>query len=742
MDEKHKKELPPSIKELVRGLGNAKRQEIINTKPTSKITSQCSLGDFLLMGKNWTEGEDFNLFLGSNRHGEDWDTISKKIPNRTAEQCKMRWEFLITPANLKKTILETPKKREYVSSNLNTPLVPSSSNSQKLESPREILPQIQFPNISPLNNSSNPSNAEIYSNNPEAELNVPSTRNAAEKNIPFQEFSTNISNTFTDAISSKISFPEPKKNNTSDIPPTSSLCTPISFNHTDHQKNQFSIVSQNPSTEELLDKIVASYTSGKDEAKESILAIANLLYQNPHLIPAIHLLDSLTSQHSEGTNSSIFSGTEENNTVLGKRLLPQDFNDSDDGLSFIIPQDNKNDSTQNNLEDNMDPNIMDSPCQNLLYRFATQDLPDELEDDGDFIHNEMGQDLEYDEKLHVTKKELQSLFEDLDDVSKSSTTCKIRKPIKDEEQNKDTLFSLNILNRIRVQQQQNLQLVLQAFAIEARFRGVESEKALYWKSRALHIKRLNDYGQLQASMYSNKMEAGPQNEDFLSFYTVPGADYIDAMIEIFANPPESYNPVNTSKVMSKSRLAAAAITRRDWIELYPESEFCAPNSPRNVVDKARCITVLINEVYDPLFTKLLQPFFTAVKKRDRPIFTPGEDKLFTIGLYKFGDDWPSIRSHVLPARASRQLENRFNNLKSRRAEFNPVQQYYLRQIKPLDLKEEDLLSQGIQTYGRKFRLISQRMMPNRPSFVLKKAWREMELRKIVLSRPIFLDQYN
>lgn len=741
MDDKSKKELPPSIKELVRGLGNAKRQEIINTKPIGKSTPHCNLSDFLLMGKNWTEGEDFNLFLGSNRLGEDWDAISKNIPNRTAEQCKLRWEFLITPSLLKKTILETPKKRELVGSSLNTSQGPSSSKLQKLETSKEILPQAQLPNFSPPKDETphSLSQSEGVSNILFSEI----KGNSDFKNNSLQELSANLQNFFTDINTSELPLPEPKKIKTTNLSNTPSLSAPTNSNQADVGKSKYSNLLQNPSTETLLNKIVASYTSGKDEAKESILAIANLLQQNPQLIPAIRLLESITMQHSEDANSSVVSGAEEiDEAKTGKRPPLVDSNESDDGLSFILSQDNKVASTQIFPEDNIESNVVDSPCQKLLYRFATQDLPDELEDDGDFVHNEAGQDLEYDENLHVTKKELQSLYEDSEDATKSATICKLRKPIKDEEQNKDTLFSLNILNRIRVQQQQNLQLVLQAFAIEARFRGAESEKAVYWKSRALHIKRLNDYGQLQAKAQSDDMEESPQTEDFLSFFTVPGADYMDAMIEIFANPPESYNPINTTKVMSKSRLAAAAITRRDWIELYPESEFCAPNSPRNVVDKARCITVLINEVFSPIFSKHLQPFFTAVKKRDRPIFTPGEDKLFTIGLYKFGDDWPSIRSHVLPARASRQLENRFNNLKSRRAEFNPVQQYYLRQIKPLDLKEEDLLSQGIQAYGRKFRLISQRMMPNRPSFVLKKAWREMELRKIVLSRPIFLDQYN
>ncbi|KAI0221689.1 hypothetical protein L0F63_000423 [Massospora cicadina] len=481
--------------------------------------------------------------------------------------------------------------------------------------------------------------------------------------------------------------------------------------------------------------VASCMANWKVSAKEKILEIANLLKLNPQLIPVIEKLSDLVAQLPKGASTDqILSDVEFPGSLRGGRPdslqnTPDLFTRSRLGESGTSP---RNLFTQaltkvsNSRAPNLKSGRTDHGADNLLYQFATEDLPDELEGDHDFINNDYDPEIDNEAPV-VTNRELKELFEDSESSTNEESEKKKFRIKTEEHQTEPPLFSTEVLSRIRSQQQQNLQLVLQAYAIECRFRGAESEKALYWKA-------------CTSTSLEDPTFDPEDTRSFISFFTVPGADYMDAMLEAFTNPPEAIGCA--SGAPTKSKTPVMSMKKRDWAVYFPEKDFIAPNSPKNVVDKARCISVLIDEIFQPIFLKRLKPFFATIKKRDRPIFTPAEDNLFTIGLYKFGDDWASIRSHLLPPRSSRQLENRFNNLKSRRAQYTPIQQYYLRQIKPLTLKEEELLTQGVRYYGRKFRVISQRMIPNRPSFVLKKAWREMELRKIALNRPVFLDSYH
>lgn len=66
-------------------------------------------------------------------------------------------------------------------------------------------------------------------------------------------------------------------------------------------------------------------------------------------------------------------------------------------------------------------------------------------------------------------------------------------------------------------------------------------------------------------------------------------------------------------------------------------------------------------------------------------------RLLLHGLYAFGDDWESIRAHLLPNLTSKQIRIRFSNLKSRRYADNPVKDYFLLRVKPLTLEEEEVL---------------------------------------------------
>ncbi|KAJ9053998.1 hypothetical protein DSO57_1019014 [Entomophthora muscae] len=756
-------ELPPDIKKLVRELGHAKRSELSksNLSLTSLSREPVSVNP---MGTDWTEAQDFVLFMASKKNIEDMEKIAAMLPNRTAEQCRLRWNYLNAPPQIKKKMTE-PKSEPPKQPTPDQSLQALLDNSFNLTSnysmnnfdeffknfkPDNCLPNrpaTYTPNPQPGPSSQLATNEdalfnELFNNgttvpNPRIPNNLKSNNYFDPQNTGSLGFNVNSqfqNNPLFNAMNFETSIP-------SGIPQTNQVYA--APQKTEQMPEATVIASQKRPHEPTLEEEVSS--NNTTSVKEKIVEIANLLRQNPQLVPVIQRLSEITSQLPREVTADELLKSVELSSAAESGYKQNTFNSSE---SHSYPRRGVKRPTTNSIS--ITPQSAEATRPNnytndlLLYQFATQELPEEIDGDDDFVNKDYTRRRDVGDQPVVTNKELNDLFDDYESSAGEEIGQQNPRPKAATYKMESPLFSLEILNRIRSQQQQNLQLVLQAYAIECRFRGPESEKAVYWKSQAMYIKKLNDYGQLSTSTSLDISAIDPDdNRAFISFLKVPGAEYMGAMLETIANPPESI--MNSCHVggpsSSKSKLPILSMRKRDWAVYFPEKDFIAPNSPKNVVDKARIISILVDEIFMPIFDKRLKPFFTIIKKRDRPIFIPAEDSLFTIGLYKFGDDWASIRSHLLPPRTSRQLENRFNNLKSRRAQYTPIQQYYLRQIKPLTLDEEERLTQGVRAYGRKFRIISQRMIPNRPSFVLKRAWKEMEDRKYALKKPVFLDNY-
>ena len=56
----------------------------------------------LTLKQEWLKIEDAKLKEFVKIYGEDWQTISKKFPNRTHKQCRERWYSQLDPPDIKK----------------------------------------------------------------------------------------------------------------------------------------------------------------------------------------------------------------------------------------------------------------------------------------------------------------------------------------------------------------------------------------------------------------------------------------------------------------------------------------------------------------------------------------------------------------------------------------------------------------------------------------------------------------
>jgi hypothetical protein len=253
------------------------------------------------------------------------------------------------------------------------------------------------------------------------------------------------------------------------------------------------------------------------------------------------------------------------------------------------------------------------------------------------------------------------------------------------------LLSTEQMERLRRQQQSNMQLVLQAYLFEREYHDETSPYATHWRTQ------LNE---LHRQQYESDLMHGTHQPHF---NRIVG---LDAAVAVTRASPL----VKTEEKPKRKRKKQSQETDID--EQY-QLEY--PKSIHEVL--AGMMGVL-----DPILLPRVNKY---ASRKTRAVFTPAQDVLFTIGIYAFGDDWESIRAHLLPIWTSKQLMTHSSNLKSRRVPENPVKTYHLARIKPLTLEEEEILRKGVQLFGKKFRFLSQKLLKDRPALLLKQVWRKI-----------------
>ncbi|KAJ1649266.1 hypothetical protein IWQ61_009591 [Dispira simplex] len=294
------------------------------------------------------------------------------------------------------------------------------------------------------------------------------------------------------------------------------------------------------------------------------------------------------------------------------------------------------------------------------------------------------------------------------------------------------LFTPTQMQRLRRQQLQNFQIVTQSLVMEVATQGRLTHAARHWKHR------MEDMCQFDA--YAQQHSTG----DLVSFFHVPGCEivtqyankYVDAIIQVQASIER--NSIESAKEDSvllltssegeslqefqrefrKPRRRRAKVKETDTFQVRPVWEAQPPDPlplPGFITEFLRaCI---------PIFDPQCWPQILSAKYKSRVTFFDAEDRLLLYGLRYFGtDDYNSIRSHFLPTKSNKQIENRVANLKARQRESNPVKTFMLLQIKPFTLEEEELLRHAVKIYGRRFKIMSREVIRHRPSFALRSAW--------------------
>ncbi|KAI0223264.1 Myb- protein A [Massospora cicadina] len=733
--------LPPSVRELARDLGSAKRQELMQQR---SAFSGLSKAPYDIRTRAWTQHEDRKVFQAARKYGNNWAKIVTRFKDRTQNEIKNRWEYLERLAQEKGITLRSTGSSQA------TKIAEASALAHPTFSALSTgTPQVNANRggalEAPPTSASNGIDLGYYLGHSSSTINQPEgfdfskffdqtfpTSQPTQQHLMTTQthFPTQPSFMATPAdylsqpnnVTTQVDYASLSSFMTTQEPTTHpSVLTP-QVDYLSHPNlmatganpfypptqtmfggGEFLPLMDSNGTYEMVPLMEPSKSAPQGElgvqipAQERLIELATTIYNNPHLLELLLKIHDRCGGARRGT----------------KRSSQADYQ--------LVKRGRGNHPSYGG-----DGNL-------LLYQLANTDFPEELESDCDFEENESEGESDANFKASVSVEELNELMTASGD------------PLNASDKEEEGLFTLSLLRRIRSQQKQNLQLVLQAYALECSFRGPTSDKAEYWKTQAvrfaissfilqLHIKRLNDFG-----MRYSTVAPGSSPNEFMSFLAVAGAEHIQDILDMMANPPENILCLPNDVLASRSCRSTPAIDKgRGLAYFFPDDKFAAAGSPKALVEKARQIYILCKTVLEPIFVESVLPFFFFTKNASAPSFLrPRTGKpnlnsnfsLFALALNTFADDWPSIRSHFLPVRSDRQLENRYNNMKSRRIYYHPIQTYHHQATQPLTEAEVAKLLEGVERFGKNFRRIQHRLLPKRPIFFLKKAYRDLDIRK-------------
>ncbi|KAI9595781.1 hypothetical protein BDF19DRAFT_47551 [Syncephalis fuscata] len=418
----------------------------------------------------------------------------------------------------------------------------------------------------------------------------------------------------------------------------------------------------------------------------------------PNLLEIDQLTENVTSINGNLANS--------NNTATTSVLA-----DDPDNIEYL-----------QFLESLMTPN-------DLPVTSNSQQLLDDADEDCEFtadaqVLNDQSEEFRRDRNAIISKREYQDLVMDVgsDDEDVTATgrvtleACYARAD--------NYLFTIDQLQLLRRQQENNLQLLMQSYTVERQMRGENNNEMLdHWRHQLMTLVRLKEQATTSTTLVTTTTTPAAENKErtvaFPSLHDTIGLDIVTEWIT--APLPQGPDDMQFVRDMGKPvRRRRRIPVGKDgdkaqffW-EAHENKPLCLPKSLQE-----------LNRAFSTIFDKALVPQIICANTRARTSFFPAQDALLLIGLHAYGDDWHSIRSHLLPNMTAKQLATRFSNLKSRRYPSNPVKDWHLMRVKALSLEEEEKLRKGVAHFGRKFKLLNARVLRNRPPVMLRQAWREM-----------------
>eukprot|EP00288_Rhodomonas_lens_P011781 CAMPEP_0177749972 /NCGR_PEP_ID=MMETSP0484_2-20121128/32775_1 /TAXON_ID=354590 /ORGANISM="Rhodomonas lens, Strain RHODO" /LENGTH=914 /DNA_ID=CAMNT_0019264999 /DNA_START=373 /DNA_END=3117 /DNA_ORIENTATION=+ len=214
-----------------------------------------------------------------------------------------------------------------------------------------------------------------------------------------------------------------------------------------------------------------------------------------------------------------------------------------------------------------------------------------------------------------------------------------------------------------------------------------------------------------------------RSEPRFSFFNLPGIELVPTVLQ------------RVSDACSSDPAPAAAATAHDHAAGQPrliDAEAARRDSGLEEEARGRALEKAqgVLSVLDPYFNQELKLSVVvpagAAGQEQGSTFTQAEDNLLLTGLKRFGTDWNKIHLHVLPTKATAQLRTRYRRCVRRDCGENAIKEWKFAHAAGLSEGENVLLQKGVQYYGARFDLISEKIIVNRTEEELRRAYTKLQ----------------
>jgi hypothetical protein len=221
-------------------------------------------------------------------------------------------------------------------------------------------------------------------------------------------------------------------------------------------------------------------------------------------------------------------------------------------------------------------------------------------------------------------------------------------------------------------------------------------------------------------------------EPRFTFFDIPGISLVPSLLETVSQQCSNSSAPEITEGNSCERAHSSSASGRLGAEGQTQHAGSdeATESHNKALEKCAGILDMFRDSFDDSI-KLpasLAAAFERTAAGGGGRFTKAEDALLLNGLKRFGSDnlaWEKIRVHVLPTKRNGEIKARYRKLISRNEESNDVKAWKLSLSEGLSKEEEELLDKGVQYFGTRFDLISERVIKNRTEEELRKAYAKL-----------------
>lgn len=151
----------------------------------------------------------------------------------------------------------------------------------------------------------------------------------------------------------------------------------------------------------------------------------------------------------------------------------------------------------------------------------------------------------------------------------------------------------------------------------------------------------------------------------------------------------------------------------------PQMSLLVSSKKSNIPFSSLDFTKETLRTFEPYFFLHLKPNLNSISSSQlKQKFTPAEDRLLLIGLFRYGIAWEQIKKEYFPTKTSLQLKNRYKNMNHNPSD-NLFKHYQQQRKVPLTLEETNLLIKGALNFGLNFELISKHLLPQKYPSILR-----------------------